>query len=171
MNPTSRCQGRGKKKKSWGMVNVKIDPTSLWHEHCCEMSNTQQAKVQVWGQKVQDISVAWLKNSSVVLVLEVSVLLWRFVDHCECWTCAWLLSLVVIVLTLLCTTEPRGTKFTVWSNTSQAIVNLSLTVYNYTSWRQNVADFFDIRLHIGSWGFFCCFWTSIYSSVCLDCIS
>lgn len=82
---------------------------------------------------------------SVVLVLEVLVcILWQCVDHCECWTCAWLLSLIVIVLTLLCTTEPQGTKFTVRTNTSQPIMNLSLTVYNYTSWRQNVADIFDI---------------------------
>lgn len=121
----------------------------------------------MWSQKVRDISVAWLQNSSVVLVLEVSVcILWWCVDHCECWTCAWLLSLIVIVLTLLCTTEPRGTMFTVRSNTSQPIANLSLTVYNYTSWRQNVADFFDIRLHIGSWVFFAVIGL-VYTVVCV----
>lgn len=111
---------------------------------------TAHSKAQVQGrsQEAQDVSVAWLQNSSVVLVLEVSVcMLWRCVDHCECWTCAWLLSLIVIVLTLLCTTEPPGTKFTVRPNTTQPIVIffLSLTVYNSTSWRQNVADFFDIQ--------------------------
>lgn len=87
-------------------------------------------KFRLRSQEAQDVSVAWLQNSSVVLVLEVSVcILWRCVDHCEWWTCAWLLSLIVIVLTLLCTTEPPGTKFTVRSNTSQPIVNFSLLLF------------------------------------------
>lgn len=66
----------------------------------------------------------------------------RCVDRCECRTCAWLLSLIVIVLILLCTAEPPGTMFTVRTNTSQSMVNSPSLFTRKTSWRQNVADIF-----------------------------
>lgn len=66
----------------------------------------------------------------------------KCVDRRECWTCAWLPSLIVIVLILLM--HCRTTRYRVYSQNQHISVDgeLSFTVYKNTSWRQNVADTF-----------------------------
>lgn len=145
-------EGQAKKKKKQGLVNLKEWKnriTTLWNG-LVKCAALQPAKISdrlamrvVWRpagggcgrcegwsrSKAQCISVAWKKNKKLPCVGFRTVLvfiLWRSVEHCEYWTCAWLLSLIVIVLILLCTTEPLSTVFTVRTNTSQLMVNLSL---------------------------------------------
>lgn len=124
-------------------------------------------------EKAQRITVAWpwkkkKKRFCCVDFRTVLVgILWRRIDHCECWTCAWLLSLIVTVLILSCTAKAPSTVFTVRTNTSQSMVNLSpFTVIPADA--KKVANIFDIL---------CKYWilvflllkvyVYIYSSVCL----
>lgn len=90
---------------------------------------------------------------------------WRSVEVCECWTCAWLLSLIIVVLILLMNALQNHSS-TVHSR-KQTHLNrwwTSFTVYNKTSWRQNLTDMFDILYEY--WIFFSlwnmCIYTVVY---------
>lgn len=84
-----------------------------------------------WSRfKAQCISVAWKKNALLCWFLEQCWFFYRnrSVVHCECSTCAWLLSLIFVVLILLMNALQNhlSTMFTVKNNTTQSVVSLSL---------------------------------------------
>lgn len=98
-------------------------------------------------------------------------ILLRCVERCECWTCAWLLSLIVIVLILLCTPEPPRTVFTV-GNKHISVHGEALSLFTiipadakmlqtYLIYCINIGSFFFFFLSLNLY---------IYSSVCLLCI-
>lgn len=97
-------------------------------------------------------------------------ILWRSVDHCECWTCAWLLSLIFVVLILLTNAlQNHHVPCLQSEHTHHNRWWISFTVYNNTSWRQNVTDIFDILDEY--WIFFFFLWNLyIHCSVRLLCI-
>lgn len=125
-----------------------------------------------WSRsKDQCISVAWKKNmlSCVGFRTVLVCILLRCVELCECWTCAWLLSLIVIVLILLCTPEPPRTVFTV-GNKHISVDGEALSLFTIIPADAKMLQTYLIYcINIGSF-FFSYHWTCIYSSVCLSCI-
>lgn len=94
------------------MLNERTVPTTSWYRPVKCMPRYVSAVTSSWrrlsclkveaGQKAQRISVAWKKRYLVLVFRTVLVFtLWRCVEHCEYWTCAWLLSLIFVVLILL----------------------------------------------------------------------
>lgn len=96
-------------------------------------------------------------------------ILWRSVEHCECWTCAWFLSLIFVVLILLMNALQNHQVPCLQSK--HTLLNgwwISFTVYSNTSLRQNVTDIFDIPYEY--WILFFLWNLYIHSSVGLLCI-
>lgn len=92
-------------------------------------------------------------------------ILLRCVERCECWTCAWLLSLIVIVLILLCTPEPPRTVFTV-GNKHISVDGEALSLFTIIPADAKMLQTYLIYcINIGSFFFFSYHWTCIYTVV------
>lgn len=147
-----------------------IQQAKIWCP-CSESGVTSSWRRWRWKQVKSPVHLCSLKKmlSCVGFRTVLVFILWRSVEHCECWTCAWLLSLIFVVLILLTNAlqnhqvpclQSEQTHLTRWW--------ISFTVYNNTSWRQNVTDIFDILYEYWIFSFL---WNLyIYSSVCLLCI-
>lgn len=91
------------------------------------------------------------KKCSVMFVLVF--ISWRPVKLCECWTCAWLQSLMSVVLMLLQWIQYRATRI----HSQHMHLHwwwISYTVYNNTSWRQNLTVCVCVRV---------CIYTVVYA--------
>lgn len=146
------------KHKEWKMCNSTFYDRDLFN-----VRHARQAKVSVclamwvwewWSKQVKSpVHLCSLrkknKNKTLPRVGFRTVLVftsWRSVEHRECWTCAWLLSLIFVVLMLLTNALQIHSGYRVYSqNKHISIEGKSLSLFTIIpADAKMLTDIFDI---------------------------